>query len=64
MTHFGGLEFHVGCKRVSLEISVPLKNLSNCIFQYLHTHMRLYVHTEKPFSQAIPVVKPKEILVN
>ena len=64
MTHFLSLEFHIGCNKVSPELSVTLKDSDNCICQYLHTQMRTYVHTEKRFYQAVPVIKPQKILVN
>jgi len=64
MTHFLSLEFPVGFNRVSPELSVPLKDSGNCIWQYLQTHMHAYVCTEKLFNQAVPVVKPQKILVN
>ena len=64
MTHFLSLEFPVGCNKVSPELSVPLKDSGNCMCQYLHTHVREYVPTEKLFYQAVPVDKPQKILVN
>jgi len=63
MTHFRRPEFPVGCNRVSPELPVPLKDSGNCIGQYLHTHMRAYVRTEKFCYQTVPVFKTRKFLL-